>query len=136
MKPILLAVAIVMSFFAAGRANAQLDGRKLQQMCKEMAKDELPITNPAAAGFCAGYIDGVTDAAVVCVKLVHRVEDLGFCIPAEVAKPETRETIKVVAKYLDNHPERLHEWALLLVMKALHDAFPCTDKPEIPAPKQ
>ena len=35
------------------------------------------------------------------------------------------QMIKVVQKYLADHPERLHEEALQLVLDAYGDAFPC-----------
>jgi hypothetical protein len=120
MKPILLAVAIVMSLFAAGQANAQSRaGADLQKQCKQEVRVSF-----AAGGLCRGYIRGLIDAQSVFASDVKHPPswELVSCIAPDVTNAQT---IEVVVKFLDNHPELLHQPAAVLVMQSLHEAFPC-----------
>ena len=61
------------------------------------------------ASFCMGYIAGVVDSTLVCAP-----------VGAELGQLR-----RVTTKYLQDHPERLHELAADLVADALAQAFPC-----------
>ena len=70
-------------------------------------------------GVCAGYIAGVSD--------VSRGETWGgnrYCAPAGVT---IRQLQKIVIKYLNEHPETLHDDASSLVQNAFAHAFPCSE---------
>jgi hypothetical protein len=127
MKQLVLAVVVVMSLFAVGRANAQryLSGNDLQKHCKEQTKDKEHVDSWYDSGLCSGYIIGVTDAYAVwndesASRSQHPM--LSFCLEGEVT---AGQAIKVVERFLDNHPELLHKPAALLVVQAFHEAFPC-----------
>jgi len=45
-----------------------------------------------------------------------------YCVPSEVNKGQI---IKVVRKYIDEHPEKLHELYGKLIVEALNESFPC-----------
>lgn len=65
-------------------------------------------------GFCYGQIHAEST-----------ILDLGenrICIPDEVT---LGQKIKVVTKYLEDHPEALHLDSTLLIKNALEKAFPC-----------
>jgi hypothetical protein len=53
------------SLFTVSCAHAQMTGNKLQESCKEEAKDEDKVQSWFNAGICAGYINGVTEAQIV-----------------------------------------------------------------------
>lgn len=46
-----------------------------------------------------------------------------MCVPPEV---QLGQEVKVVVKYLNDHPEKLHTNAVPLVQGALEIAFPCS----------
>jgi hypothetical protein len=65
---------------------------------------------------CASYLQGWTDVASV-----FNV----YCAPDGVTNGQI---FKVVFKYLNNNPEKLHETKSVLVAQALKKAFPCDEK--------
>jgi len=46
-----------------------------------------------------------------------------ICIPQEASS--VAQLVRVVVKWLRDHPERLHEQMTILTLEALRDAFPC-----------
>jgi hypothetical protein len=63
-----------------------------------------------------GFADGIAVA-----KTVHP-NDVFFCLPA----PMTMEELtRVVVKYGNEHPEKLHMHAAIFVLDALTQAYPC-----------
>jgi hypothetical protein len=66
--------------------------------------------NPYAQGLCAGKVEAVAVFAT------------GICAPSEAT---TGQMIRVVARYIDERPARLHENFLVLAREALRDAWPC-----------
>jgi hypothetical protein len=125
MKTLVLAVAIVVSFFAATPTKAQcgMTGNDLQEKCREQSKER--SDNWFEAGACDGYIVGVIEAQGFWsyVGDASRIRPKPyFCMPDGVTNGQS---IKVVIKYLDNYPEQLHESAVLIVMESMHEAFPC-----------
>ena len=69
---------------------------------------------------CGGYVAGLNDMAVWFMQ-VFKIQ--AYCIPATGL--EIGQTIRVYLKWLNDHPEALHEPARSLFMNAMHDAFPC-----------
>lgn len=128
MKQLLLAVAMVASLFGAGRVNAQapngqVSGSQLQEMCKDILKDTQK--DQFQAGRCMGFVRAVLESEQVFVLLTSRnptYEQIFYCAPRGVTEGQVLE---IVAKFLNNHPERLQQWAVTLILHALHDAFPC-----------
>jgi hypothetical protein len=51
-----------------------------------------------------------------------------YCPPSDYGT--VQDDAFVVAKYMDNHPERLHEGMALVIFRALQEEWPCkrTDK--------
>jgi Rap1a immunity proteins len=69
--------------------------------------------------FCSGFIVGARDGAVLATKLRDARAILD--VPVEVKQ---EQTLAVVVKYLNDHPEERHKQAALLVIFALSKAFP------------
>lgn len=101
-------------------------------------------------GWCAGYLHAMRETIVfwqlqvaktVAVvgenqnppaeelkQMVSKSPDM-TCIPNEV---NLAQMARILVKWLRDHPERLHESAIILTLDAFHDAFPChadTKKP-------
>lgn len=76
---------------------------------------------------CVGYVQGVIDDHFNCQ--LNEVSSTAafdpakhFCLPDGVSP---NQAVRVVVKWLEDHPARLHEGAIDLVMSALKDGFPC-----------
>lgn len=92
-------------------------GLKLSEDCAYVGNQHSTTESAAGAGFCAGYIASVSDE----VDIFYQTKK-PYCIPDDV---DIYQLIKVVVKYLDSHPERLHEPAGYLVFQSYQEAFPC-----------
>jgi len=86
-----------------------VDGNYLLNLCEN--DDIVPRT------FCLAYITGVSDTSQS-----KNWKGLRYCKPNGVVPGQMK---KIVTKYLNNHPEKLHLAAYILIQNALLDAFPC-----------
>jgi Rap1a immunity proteins len=73
------------------------------------------------AMFCSGYLSGFLDAHALTTSF-NGGKKL-FCLPESGISGE--QAARVIVKFLQDHPERLHESARILAMIALQMAFPC-----------
>jgi len=110
----------------------KFDGNELLSNCKTVLatppKDtswEELCTREYCSGYCYGFIFGVVSTSLLNRTKFNTSPD--FCISKEVTMGQF---VRVVAKYLENHPEGLHHPGATLVLKALKEAFPCKEKPE------
>lgn len=65
------------------------------------------------AGYCRGIVEGVDSVAT---------------LGGQVCKPDgvtNDQEVRVVAKYLEDHPESLNQKGSILAFQALREAFPC-----------
>lgn len=75
------------------------------------------------SGTCTGFIQGVLDH-----ETITTTDENGhpagrhFCVPAEAS---STQLAKIVVKYGDDHPQQLHLPAVIIVLLAMGDAFPC-----------
>ena len=83
-----------------------------------------------AKALCVGYIEGVLDYDVT-RQMWHgsdrkeegwRPREFSICAAYGITGDQT---VKIVTKFLNEHPEELHSDASSLVALALMDAFPC-----------
>jgi hypothetical protein len=69
-------------------------------------------------GFCVGAVSGVRFLAATTTKNAQ----YPVCVSDDVPRGQV---LSVVVRYLQNHPERLNDNFLWLVMDALREAWPC-----------
>jgi len=101
----------------AGEALAEYDGTDLLDYCSEY----INYKGDMEFGLCMGFVLGVRDTPRALwsgYSLAKRI----FCLPEGVAP---QQEVRVVVKYLEDNPAKLHESAAVLVMGALSGAFPC-----------
>jgi len=114
----LLMIVLLFSFnqAMARTVNAFFDGNGLLGVCESYISETGSV---AKGNVCFGYVVGVADAGATFVD-----EDIrsSRCIPFNVMGSQL---VRVVTKYLQEHPEELHLTASGLVAIALRDAFPC-----------
>jgi hypothetical protein len=99
------------------------DGNHLQEVCNEAIKlfdsrDEADVFN---AGNCFGYIRAANDMYEVLVNSSNRT----ICIPSGI---RAKQLIRIVDKYLEEHPEKLHNVGSLLVYESFQESFPCSEQ--------
>lgn len=76
----------------------------------------------ACLGYVSGFVDGVVAGNGFAEGVTTRKVPEPFCRPDNV---ENGQLIKIVLKYIDNHPERAHLPTGALIMYALYEALPC-----------
>jgi len=115
----LLMIVLLFSFNQARAATVEslYTGNELLDRCEAYLSD----TGSAAKGnTCFGYLAGIADA--------HDDFVAGGLHGKEWCKPENmkgKQLVRIVTKYLQEHPENLHYTAASLVANAFRKAFPC-----------
>lgn len=119
------AVATAMPLHGAHAAN---DGNSLLKQCSTFSRiDSSEAGNPTgtelmSAGFCLGLMQGIRHTN----RAYGVVSKTLFCEPEHGVT--NGQAARVVTKYLQEHPEQLHESDSGLAMFALMEAFPCNNK--------
>jgi hypothetical protein len=123
------------------------DGTHLLSMCKK-ALDRFDGKAPVqdgntdldnagwtayCLGFISGFVYGTTASALELAKIKYGDGDSGknhfhefqwICAPSSSPVTHLQE-IRVVVKFLEDHPELLHADASVLVERAMAQAWPC-----------
>ncbi|MGC9323879.1 MAG: Rap1a/Tai family immunity protein [Desulfomonilia bacterium] len=115
------AVLMILVMWAAP-SFAGLTGDELLQECSGALSsgDPKDLEDSACMDYIAGFLDSY---AVVTSSYPNAAL---FCLPKEGISDH--QTIRIVVKWLEEHPEKLHLNAGKLITEALQDAFPCPKK--------
>lgn len=115
MRTSLYAISIL-SALTAFPANSQdvTSGNRLAEGCISALDKEkrTEYKDYLLTGFCQGIAVGVFDSR----------KTLSFCPPSKI---QLGQLIKVVSKYLDNNPDKLHLQASVLAELSFIEAWPC-----------
>jgi hypothetical protein len=113
-------VALLLSgWIVPVRAQAELNGSYYLPLCRaavKMLNHSANNNEGPQAMFCLGYLDAAR------VFLAVTPDPIKSCTPATVTDGQL--AIDVV-KFLESNPERLTEPFFILVVAALHQAYPC-----------
>ena len=90
-------------------------GNSLLYKCSTLQSDD---TYYAEINICLGYVAGVADTS----SCASTVNGFAWNMPNHVT---IGQLSKIVTKWLELHPEFLHNSANSLIGRALQDAFPC-----------
>ena len=100
-----------------------LRGVQLKEICasldettEKLVLNELPFN----AGLCLGYITSYIDSWFFNVFFTPNKT---VCMPDNVSN---KQIIAIVKKWLNDHPEKLNEFAHQNISDALRDTFPCS----------
>ncbi len=106
-------------FFVTGVATAA-SGNDLLKQCS-MALQEKP--RDLDFGLCFGYVDAANSSVYLLNSIAKQAggHERG-CIPDEVTRAQE---VRVIVKYLENHPAELHQSAYFSVLNAFDAAWPC-----------
>ena len=121
MKKLILAMLLL----SASTAFAD-DGDTLLHACQIALRDNdsgftmrMSHQDKFYEGACMGAVHGVVDTAYFLGV------DFGIDVPE---RSTLDQNVRVVVKYLQEHPEELHERDTVLIIRALRHAFPHVDK--------
>ncbi|KJZ40913.1 MULTISPECIES: Rap1a/Tai family immunity protein [Pseudomonas] len=127
MKAGLMVVGIVGAVLAgvSSTANAEdpkYDGNELLSQCQQYIKvaDSEPDYDRIDAGMCMGFVQGVYGTFSLLSEELN--DGIKFCVPGSVTNSQL---VRVVVKYLKNHPAQLNLYRTGLVWSALKEAYPC-----------
>jgi Rap1a immunity proteins len=109
-------------FSNAAHATYNYDGNEILEVCSVIKIQDMEQHEAMDLFYCMGFIEGVLSSQEIAIELDN---------PSTVCKlPEegitTGQIVRIVVKYLEEHPEKLHLNSSLLVLDALRQAFPCT----------
>jgi hypothetical protein len=124
---LLLVLAVLILSQHAFAFTAQLDGNDLLAKCHYWFVEDKsqPTTNMEFIdmGTCAGYLSGVTDVESMWEAVEGKTSKAShYCIPDGVTNGQK---LKILKKWLDDNPNKLHERADFIIHRALLQAFPC-----------
>lgn len=112
-------------------SGVKSDGNQLLKQCTQSVRvldgDTLDSGQDIESMYCIGYMKGFLDAHGF-IGALSKIQL--FCIPE--GGIQTGQAIRIIVKWLKDHPERLHHEAGMLTLAALGRAFPC--KNEAPSP--
>jgi len=117
----LLMVVLLFSFSqtsAAGTTQSLYTGNDLLDLCEAYLDDD-PI-NISRGRTCFAYAGGIVDAHDNFVGWGDLKKE--WCKPENMA---VKQSVRIVTKYLQEHPQDLHKSAASLVTNAFIKAFPC-----------
>ena len=116
---------ILLLILTVSSLSAQTDtGMDLLRACNTIIQAEegqdVSMDDQLLSFYWTGYLGGFNDAAVL---IGTGTSQKIYCLPPTGI--ENDQLVRVVKKYLDEHPEDLHQSARILVLLALSEAFPC-----------
>jgi Rap1a immunity proteins len=112
----------------AHASSAAMDGNDMLTKCRTLWTDghQNVTTEEMLDGtFCAGYVSGVLDARAMQFamdKADHVKGRNKYCRPSEVTNGQV---FRVLKKWLDDNPDKLHQRADTIIFVAMQEAFPC-----------
>jgi hypothetical protein len=117
MKSILTGGLMALAISTAGAAEQnRFSANSMLLACKRFI-GEGGQASDAEAGYCAGTIDIL---AAIGTSISERV--VCWDVPDETT---TEQRVRVVVRYIEAHPARMHEPMPRLAIEALRDAWPC-----------
>lgn len=127
MNYLLLALLMSLSLLLRAAVAAPVDGAEFLPDCQNiLEKSESREYDSFSTGYCLGVIQGTWDALFVAsarVAAIGQESLLKMCPPEENISGD--QAVRIVVKYLEDHPEELHIPLTYLVHRAFVAAFPC-----------
>jgi hypothetical protein len=96
-------------------------GSDMLDSCRAFLKDPMPSGQTFQAGMCAGYVMGIVDGLMY--AQIADPDRTAVCIPK--TGYTIGQGVRVLTKYLEDHPEKLNLGISLIALDAYRKAFPC-----------
>ena len=103
------------------------NGNDLLEKCKDVFSESAltvapTVTESMNAGYCIGYFAGVTETETFWSEVEPAGKIKHYCFPEGVTQGEV---YRIVKKWLDSNPDKLHFAAETIIHNALVSSFPC-----------
>jgi hypothetical protein len=120
MKKVLFAlVFLLMVTISEGAIHPISDGNSLSEGLRLLNNEKTTVSEDQTGLVAMSYVQGFLHG---CAVSWSANRNLPFTFPKEGLG--TQQFLKIVQKYLNHHPDRLHERAEFLLFLALRDSFP------------
>jgi hypothetical protein len=123
MRAVALGIALgLMGMSAMAQEPDKYSANYMLRHCRAAVNNE-NLARPADAamqGMCVGIIDAI---GFMMSEFPPKEKEQSSCPPSKVT---LEETVRAVITYIEARPERMHENFKMLVIEAIHDAWPCT----------
>ena len=119
-------LALAAGLLVASHASAMKGdefAKLIESYKRANGNDAAPNEDIMNMGMFAGYIRGVEDS----------MQGYRFCIPPQATFSQRAALIE---KYVEEHPDELHNGATTLIVQALQPVYPCVREEEAPKPKE
>jgi hypothetical protein len=133
-RPLLTLSLLLCASVGFGEAE-QGSGSELLSRCKAAVRlmDNKSYQDTCDADYCTGFVVSASAGYLYIRALGDRFNGRAQrkCIPDGVT---TGQEVRVFVKWLEAHPEKLHDEAFFLFLDAMKDAFPCENQPQTSEP--
>jgi hypothetical protein len=104
-------------------------GNAFLRLCSVIDESEMTPLEKVHKVACLEYLEGFTHGVLAEVEWAHAITGKEppppYCRPEHV---ENGQLVRIVLKYIRNHPETAQKPTAALVVEALLEAFPCASK--------
>ena len=102
-------------------------GNAFSRLCSVLEREPKTHSDAENIYACIAFVHGVLDGVLTEIEYSQAVMNVKppspFCLPKEGV--ENGQMVKIVLKYIRNHPEQAHDSGSQMVLQGLMDAFPC-----------
>lgn len=101
-------------------------GNDLLDKCAEAGRyvDGGEYADAGSINYCFGFIQSFVQTSIF---TEGSTQPLYICFPFE-DKFTLNQLVRILVKYLKEHPDQLHHQAVYLVANAFKESFPCSDE--------
>jgi hypothetical protein len=103
------------------RASIWESGNAFLSACADLS--ESSRTSGYEQGVCLGFVKGIEAGVSMAYDYENRTAP--FCVPDEVTNGQM---LRVLTKFITDHPEKAHYQTRVLELEALMKTFPCETK--------
>ena len=115
--------AVLFFLIVSGKGQAEESkGMDILPKCKAALAGDIGYDVGRCHGFIEGVIAGMYVAGPSGESDRQAAARLGYCFPGESTN---EQVVEVFVKYLEDHPEKLHQPAGVLLIKSFRIAFRC-----------
>ena len=118
MSRLLASIILLLISIPTAATVGSTDGNALLSDCTDLLREK--STGTAGSSGCAGTIIGIAGTHNIFVNFKNA--EKYYCMPDTV---DVGQAARVIVKFLNKHPESLHNDGVSLAIRALVLAFPC-----------
>jgi len=113
----------VVSYGQVGSEHFESSGNAFLRTCSVIEKEHsLTAGDVMQQEACAAYVSGFVEGLSFATEGAETSSPI-YCPPSE--GPEAGQLVRIVLKYIRDHPETAHQRTYLLAGRALRGSFPC-----------